>query len=129
MPPEWLALHDGAPVGSTVPIPLDLEEMSQPEGMTATVTGNRSCPAIESGPGRVVLTTVNYLNPSVVELTLAAPDGTRETVRPTAHHKLYSETRHQWLSAEDLRPDERLRGVTGPLKVVSQQPVPGVHRV
>jgi len=98
-----------------VPIPLDLEEMGLPEGMTATVTANEPCPAIESGPGRVVLTTVNHLNPSVVELTLASGDGSRETVRPTVFHKFYSETRQQWLSAEDLKPDERLRGVTGPL--------------
>jgi hypothetical protein len=102
-----------------VPIPLDLEEMGLPEGMTAKVTANEPCPAIESGPGRVVLTTVNHLNPSVVELTLAAHDGTRETVRPTAFHKFYSETHQQWLSAQDLQPRERLRGVTTPLQVVS----------
>jgi hypothetical protein len=129
LPPEWLARHGGAAVGSTVPLPLDLNEMGLPEGMTARVVANEPCPPIEAGPGRVVLTTVNHLNPRVVELTLAAPDGTRETVRPTAFHKFYSETRGRWLSAEDLQPDERLRGLTGPLEVVSQRPVPGVHRV
>ncbi len=156
MPPDWLAFHDGALVGSTVPIPLDLEEMGLPEGMTAQVTGNEPCPAIDQGPGRVVLTTVNHLNPRVVELTLqvgaggptvpergkdstagknrsrsrsASGDLPLETVRPTAHHKFYSETRAQWLSAEDLQPGKHLRGLTGPLQVVSQRPIPGTHRV
>jgi len=129
MPPDWLALHDGAPVGSRVPIPLDLEEMGLPEGMTARVTANEPCPAIDRGPGRVVLTTVNHLNPRVVELCLAAGDGMKEEVRPTAFHKFYSETRGEWLSAEDLQPGEILRGLTGPLEVVSQRPVPGTHRV
>jgi hypothetical protein len=180
MPPDWLAFHDGAPVGSRVPIPLDLEEMGLPEGMTAWVTADEPCPEISTGPGRVVLTTVNHLNPSVVELTLRPvasqyslpseargragegadaghvlpsngnrphpvtstplatngseplqPSGSsnQETVRPTAFHKFYSETRDQWLSAEDLQPGETLRGLTGPLQVVSQRPIPGTHRV
>jgi len=129
LPPQWLAQHDGAPVGTRVPIPLDLEEMGLPEGMTAQVLANEPCPAISTGPGRVVLTTVNHLNTRVVEMTLAAPDGTQETVRPTAFHKFYSETRGQWLSAEDLKPDERLRGLHTPLQVVSVHPVPGTHRV
>ena len=225
MPPEWLALHEGAPVGSTVPIPLDLEEMGLPEGMTANVVANQPCPPIEQGPGRVVLTTVNHLNPQVVELTLVGcvsthqspllhqsatngsgphqPSGSsnketvdtqhslpseargragegaevgqvlpstshhavastpqatnesgplqpsassvgcvsthqspqadaraaQETVRPTAHHKFYSETRDQWLSAQDLQPGERLRGLNGTLQVVSTRPIPGTHRV
>ncbi len=129
LPPQWLAQHDGAPVGTRVPIPLDLEEMGLPEGMTAQVLANEPCPAISTGPGRVVLTTVNHLNTRVVEMTLAAPDGTQETVRPTAFHKFYSETRGQWLSAEDLKPDERLRGLHTPLQVVSLAPVPGTHRV
>ena len=129
LPPDWLAQFDGAPVGSTVPIPLDLEEMGLPEGMTAQVVANEPCPPISMAPGRVVLTTVNHLNTRVVELTLAAPDGTQETVRPTAFHKFYSETRGQWLPAEDLQPDERLRGLHTPLQVVSLAPVPGTHRV
>lgn len=142
MPPAWLAFHDGAPVGSTVPIPLDLEEMGLPEGMTANVVANNPCPPIDQGPGRVVLTTVNHLNPQVVELTLTdvgcvsthqSPQedalAAQETVRPTAHHKFYSETRAQWLSAEDLQPGKHLRGLTGPLQVVSQRPIPGTHRV
>ncbi|MCP3996210.1 MAG: hypothetical protein GY722_14290, partial [bacterium] len=53
----------------------------------------------------------------------------QETLRPTAFHKFYSETRDQWLSAEALQPGEILRGLTGPLQVVSQRPIPGTHRV
>ena len=65
LPPDWLAQFDGAPVGSTVPIPLDLEEMGLPEGMTAQVVANEPCPPISMAPGRVVLTTVNHLNTRV----------------------------------------------------------------
>ena len=129
LPPEWLALHDGAPVGSRVPIPLDLVEMGLPEGMTATVMANEPCPPISHGPGRVVLTTVNHLNPRVVELTIEAQDGTQERTRPTALHKFYSETRDEWISAEDLRPGENIRGLGGPLQVVSLRAIPGTHRV
>jgi len=126
-PPEWVQRH-GAEVGATVPLPLDLLEMGLPEDLRAQVVANDPCPPIAPGPGRVVLTAVNHLNPNVVELGLVDPQGRRETVRPTALHKFYSLSRVGWVSAEQLRHGEQLQGVHGPLTVISLRRLPGVHR-
>lgn len=128
VPPQWLR-DNSAIVGAKVPLPLDLIEMGLPEDLQAKVVAIEPCPTIKSGAGRVVLTTVNHLNNNVLELTMATADGRRETIRPTGFHKFYSETRHDWVSAVDLRKGEKLRGVKGPLTVASVVPVLGTHRV
>ena len=56
-------------------------------------------------------------------------DRRQEIARPTALHKFYSETRDEWISAEDLRPGENIRSLGGPLQVVSLRAIPGTHRV
>ena len=55
-PPEWLE-GNGAHVGATVPLPLDLLEMGLAAEIRAKVTAIYPCPPIRPGPGRVVLTT------------------------------------------------------------------------
>ena len=95
-PPEWIAAHR-ATVGAKVPLPLDLHEMGLPESLQAEVTANEPCPPLSRGPGRVVLTTVNHLNPNVLELTLVDPQGRQERVRPTGSHKFYSEDRQEFV--------------------------------
>jgi len=127
-PPEWVAGHQ-AEVGATVPIPLDLVEMSLPADMQAVVVTNESCPAIAAGAGRVVLTTVNHLHPNVCELTVNDAEGRSEKTRPTELHKFYRENDGKWVSAEELSEGERIRGRFGSLIVVSLEPVEGVHRV
>lgn len=126
--PEWIEQH-GAQAGAMVPPPLDLLEMGVPEDLRARVVANEPCPPIESGPGCVVLTTVNHLNPDLYELTLADEQGREETVQPTGLHKFYSEDRRQWVNTEDLREGERLRGKDGWLRLVASRRVAGVHRV
>src|SRR5262249_31175979 len=84
---------------------------------------------LETGPGRIVLTTVNHLNRYVLELSLRSSDARQEVLRPTGFHKFYSETRDEWVSAEDLADGETLRGVDGPVTVANFTRYPGVHRV
>jgi len=127
-PPEWIARHKAA-VGAAVPLPLDLVEMGLSDDLRATVVANEPCPTIDDGPGSVVLTTVNHLNPYVLELTLRDGQGHQETVRPTGFHKFYSEARQAWVSAEDFSVGEQTAGKTGPLEVVALSRFPGTHRV
>jgi len=126
--PEWIAAHD-AVVGAQVPLPLDLQEMGLSESLRAEVTANAPCPPIARGPGRVVLTTVNHLNPDGWELTLADERGRQERLRPTGSHKFYSLDRNEFIPAEDLREGERLQGVNGRLTLLHRERLPGVHRV
>jgi hypothetical protein len=127
-PPEWIAAH-GAEIGARVPMPLDLTEMGIPTDLPTRVVANERCPRLQTGPGRILTSTVNHLHPQVIEHSLRNYDGRQETVRPTAPHKFYSESRGTWVSAVDLRRGERLRGVGGSVTVTGMAPVPGVHRV
>ena len=65
-------------VGQMVPLPLDLIEMGMPPTLRAKVVAIEPCPPIAKGPGRVVLTTVNHLNPYVFELQLVDGKGHAE---------------------------------------------------
>jgi hypothetical protein len=127
-PPEWVREH-GAEIGASVPLPLDLVEMGLPDHLRGNVIANDPCPKLQRGPGRVILTTVNHLNPDVLELSLRARDGTSDTLRPTAFHKFYSDTRGLWLSAADIHEGETLQGVTGSVTVARIHQIAGVHRV
>ena len=95
-PPEWLA-ENHVQVSTQVPIPLDLVEMGLPEDLRAEVLAIEPSPQLASGPGKVVLNTVNHLNKHVVELAVAHAGGRQETVRPTGLHKFYSVTQHDWV--------------------------------
>lgn len=127
-PPEWLSSTD-AEVGAAVPLPLDLTEMGLPDSLRAKVVSIDPCPAIEEGPGRVVLTTVNHLNRFLFDLSFVSPAGQEESVRTTGWHKFYRQDDNAWVSAVDLKEGDRLVGVHGPLVVQSLTRVVGVHRV
>lgn len=92
----------------------------------ADVESIEPCPELESGPGRVVLTTINRLNPSVMEVKLA---GSGERFRPTQSHPLFSATRNNWVATVDLRPGEQLRTSNGVETVESITAVAGSFRV
>ena len=129
VPPEWFVAFD-AKIGSIVPIPLDLQEMGLDEDMQAIVTAIEPCPEIRAGPGRVVLTTVNHLNPNVCELTFSTKDGKTETIRPTATHRFYSLDRNDWIHIIDAKQGERLHGLGhSALKVLSLKPTGTTERV
>lgn len=132
-PPLWLELFE-AKVGSHVPPPLDLVEMGLPEHLQTTVVSIEACPPIASvtgqeGGSRVVLTTVNHLNPDVWQLTAVNQSGRREQLKPTGFHKFYSETRHDWVSTKDIHDREVIRGRAGPLTIVACEKLPGTQRV
>ena len=63
--------------------------------LRGTVTDIRPCPALESGLGRLVLTTVNHLNNDVHELVMRDARGQEESLRVTGTHKFYSVSRGQ----------------------------------
>lgn len=146
-PPAWVERF-GASVGAEVPPPLDLVEMGLPEDLLTRVVKNEPCPPLQpplagDDPGRLVLTTVNHLNPDVWELTCepirgppaASTDGVSDgasaehTLRPTGFHKFYSETRSDWVSTNELESGEVIRGRGEPLRVTRAWPQPGVERV
>lgn len=127
-PPAWLAAHH-VQVGARVPIPLDLREMGVPTNQPAEVVAVDPCPAIEDGPGRVVLTTVNHLNSFLFDLKVNGARAPPQDLEVTGWHKLYSEDRQAWTSVCELHVGEVLRGRDGPLTVESLRRHPGVERV
>jgi hypothetical protein len=127
-PPEWIESND-IRVGGNAPIPLDLVEMGLPRKLTAKIVADLPCPPVESGPGRVVLTTVNHLNPAVMEIAVCNNHGRTETIHPTATHRFYSLDRGTWVTTDELTVNERLQGLTDDVRIVSITFIPGVHRV
>ncbi len=126
--PAWIKEH-GAQVGALVPPPLDLQEMGLPSNLRARVLADEPCPAIEPGPGRVVLTTVASVSNNVWELSVVDAAGRAQTIRPTGRHKFYSATREGWVAAQELRPGEWLEGIAGRLTLAALRPVPGAQKV
>ncbi len=127
-PPEWVeALH--AFPGASVPLPFDLTEMGLPEELRATVIANESCPPIQGGEGRVVLSTISHTSACVGRLTVEDEQGRRETIRPTAFHAFYREPAGEWVTLENLRGGDRLRGAAGTLTVVAVSNERSVDRV
>jgi hypothetical protein len=127
-PPEWIE-QNHAQLGASVPLPLELEEMGLRHGIKARVEANEPCAAVERGPGRVVLTTVNHLSNDVWELSVADVEGRVQTIYPTGFHKFYSRSRHRWFSAAELTTGEQLEGIAGRAVVRALTRVPGIHRV
>jgi len=127
-PPEWVLDHQ-AEVGAEVLIPMDLVEIGLPEDLRAQVMANEPCPVIRPGVGRVVLTTVDHLNPDVWELDVLDANGRQTTIRPTGFHKIRSFTRQDWVSTKELHEGELIDARGSPLTVLALRRLPGVHRV
>jgi len=92
----------------------------------AQVVAIDECPAIEDGPGRVVLATVTHFNVEVLELKF---EGLEKHVEPTARHRFFSEDRQSWIPAGELRAGELIRTRTGTARIESIHTKPGIHRV
>ncbi len=127
-PPAWVQDHQ-AEVGAEVLIPMDLVEIGLPEDLRAQVMANEPCPVIRPGVGRVVLTTVDHLNPDVWELDVLDANGRQTTIRPTGFHKIRSFTRQDWVSTKELHEGELIDARGSPLTVLALRRLPGVHRV
>jgi hypothetical protein len=92
----------------------------------AGVIDIRGPPAIEAGPGRVVLTTISRTNTEVLDLRIA---GLVEPLEITSKHRLYSSDRADWVHAEELLEGELLETDGGTAQVLSVEPKAGAHRV
>lgn len=126
---EWIEQH-GADPGRWVVPPLDLLEMGLSPQTRLKVVSVKPCPMIESGPGRVVLTTVRSISRSVCELVVRNASGIEETLEPTLGHKFWSEGRQAWVSAGLLKPGEQLLDANErPISVVNVTRKPGTRTV
>lgn len=92
----------------------------------AYVESVEPCPAIESGPGRVVVATTIRNGARVLRLWL---DGLSEPLEPTAGHPFYSEDRRTWVPAGALDVGEHVRTLHGPAVVLRVEQKPGRQRV
>ncbi|MBI9019618.1 MAG: Hint domain-containing protein [Phycisphaerae bacterium] len=84
------------------------------------------CPAIQAGPGRVVLSTVTHFNGYVLQIFL---EGQTEPIEPTDTHRLYSETAGDWIPAGQLEVGQQLRTALGLRAIAKITKKPGIHRV
>ncbi len=119
--PEW-AEEVGAVTGAN--IAFSLPEMGL-YGL-ATIVDVQDCPPITSGPGRLALSTITRCNACLYELWL---DSAEVPIILTCMHRLYSETKKDWILAEQLIPGEMLRTINGPTEIASIESISGLHRV
>ena len=114
-PLSWLDEQHAA-VGET--IPLVMTEMGL-DG-EARVIAIDSCPEIEpdDGTGRMIVTgTMKHLATNVLEIEIAAET---EPLGVTDTHPIWSEDRHQFVVAGQLRTGERLRQSNGHLTQITR---------
>jgi hypothetical protein len=104
-PTAWIERHAASP-GNV--IYLDLPEVgAQGE---ARVTDLTVCPALPPGSGRLV--TGKFVHESAEVLDLSV-DGLPDPIGTTANHPFWSEDRHEFVAAGDLRTGEALRCADG----------------
>lgn len=92
----------------------------------ATVLAISALPAIQSGPGCLVLTSYATTNQPVIELAFAENE---TTVQPTPGHLFYSDDRDDWVHAADLAVGEHVRTHDGVATVASEKSIPGTQTV
>ncbi|WP_157740146.1 polymorphic toxin-type HINT domain-containing protein [Micromonospora auratinigra] len=62
---------------------------------------------------RAVTRTHTNLDKDLTDVTVVAGDGSESVLKTTQHHPFWSEDRHDWIDAVDLRVDEDLRALDG----------------
>ena len=75
------------------------------------------CPDLESGEGRLVTGTFAHQSDEVFDI---AVDGLSEPIGCTGAHPFWSEDRHAFIPARDLRPGETLRTESGTLRQITR---------
>jgi RHS repeat-associated protein len=120
-PLAWIAAC-GALVGSRIHFELAELGIDGP----ACVLAIEPCPEIEPGRGRVITGTFTTARCSVLELRLASG----KVLEPTPPHRFFSETRQDWVAAQDLRGGEYLGTASGQAAAVESIGLrAGEHRV
>jgi len=76
-----------------------------------------ACPDLESGEGRLVTGTFAHQSGEVFDITV---DGLTEPIGCTGAHPFWSEDRHAFIPARDLRPGETLRTESGTLRQITR---------
>ncbi len=110
-PLTWIEQNDAA-AGSWVE--LDLPELQiSGEAQVQTID---PCPAIESGPGQVILGTFEHVSNDVVDVDLV---GQSSPLQVTSGHLLWSLTRDGWVEAGGLEAGEQLACADGPVTAAS----------
>ena len=108
--PLWWLQGTGAAVGGSIEI--GLHEIGLSGEATVLAIGPCDVDSRETRLGMSIVTgTIRHRNATVWDLTF--DDRTEETLGVTANHPLYSETRHAWIPAGDLRLDEVVRTLNG----------------
>jgi len=75
------------------------------------------CPELETGEGRLVTGTFAHQSGEVFDI---AVDGLTEPIGCTGAHPFWSEDRHAFIPARDLRPGETLRTESGTLRQITR---------
>ncbi len=106
----WLSLQDAFP-GSV--IYLDLPELNTSGPMR--VDSIETAPPVQPGPGAPVTGTFRHTAHELAEVRL---EGLDEPIRCTPRHPFWSVTRHGWVPASELQPDDALLSTTGAITKV-----------
>ena len=125
--PLWWFEVTKAKEGATVP--LDMEEAGI-SGMATVrkITSLSNEPYKPSKPGyQPVIGTIKHLNASVVELTFEGAED--EPLGVTPNHPLWSEDRHEWVSAGELRIGELVTTADASARLLRSEQKPGKHTV
>lgn len=112
-PLEWILEH-GAFAGEVI----EFETERSPVDLAYVVAVERA-PRIKRGPGRVVLSTFKHRD-DLLQVRFA---DTAAPILVAPSHKLFSESREEWLKASALAVGETVRAGSTYLKVLSIEPV------
>jgi hypothetical protein len=83
----------------------------------AEIVGVGPCPELEPGEGRLVTGTFAHQSGEVFDI---AVDGLAESIGCTGAHPFWSEDRHEFIPARDLRLGETLRTESGTLRQITR---------
>ncbi|MFN6106306.1 MAG: polymorphic toxin-type HINT domain-containing protein, partial [Planctomycetaceae bacterium] len=83
----------------------------------AEIVGVGPCPELETGEGRLVTGTFSHQSGEVFDITV---DGLTEPIGCTRAHPFWSEDRHDFIPARDLRLGETLRTESGTLRQITR---------
>ena len=87
-----------------------------PTDLVGTNNFISACPTIQSGPGRVVPTTVNHLNDDLFQLGLENSTGASKTLGVPGYHPFHDVT-DGWTQTQNLHLGEKLPCANGTLTV------------